>query len=72
MMMVNLGNSAGMPILGQIRSHDLSHVLIIVVRYFGGTKLGISGLVKAYKEASNLALLEAGVLFNHCKNKNTF
>jgi len=45
-------NSAGKPILGQIKSKDLTNCLIIVVRYFGGTKLGIPGLIKAYKYAA--------------------
>jgi uncharacterized YigZ family protein len=54
-------HSAGDPILGQIRSFDLTYVLIVVVRYFGGTKLGISGLVNAYREASKQAL-QAGTM----------
>ena len=45
-------NSSGPPILGQIRSSDLTNILIIVVRYFGGTKLGIPGLINAYKTAA--------------------
>ena len=45
-------NSAGKPILGQINSKDLTNCLIVVVRYFGGTKLGIPGLIKAYKYAA--------------------
>jgi uncharacterized YigZ family protein len=45
-------HSAGDPILGQIRSKNLTDCLIIVVRYFGGTKLGVSGLVNAYKTAA--------------------
>lgn len=45
-------HSAGDPILGQIRSHNLLDVLVVVVRYFGGTKLGVSGLVNAYKTAA--------------------
>jgi uncharacterized YigZ family protein len=49
-------NTAGPPILGQIRSYDLTNVLIIVVRYFGGTKLGVGGLIQAYKEAASDAL----------------
>ena len=49
-------NTAGKPILGQINSNDLTNILIIVVRYFGGIKLGISGLIKAYKSASNDAI----------------
>lgn len=46
------GHSAGDPILGQIRSHNLTNVLIVVVRYFGGTKLGVGGLIHAYKTAA--------------------
>ena len=49
-------HSAGDPILGQIRSKELTNTLVIVVRYFGGTKLGVSGLINAYKTAAVLAL----------------
>lgn len=49
-------HSAGDPILGQIRSHGLTNVLIVVIRYFGGTKLGVGGLIKAYKEAAGEAI----------------
>jgi uncharacterized YigZ family protein len=45
-------HSAGDPILGQIRSHQLTNVLIVVIRYFGGTKLGVGGLITAYKTAA--------------------
>lgn len=45
-------NSAGTPILNQIRSAELTNILIVVVRYFGGTKLGIPGLIHAYKTAA--------------------
>ena len=54
------GHSAGDPILGQIRSRELTNVLIIVVRYFGGTKLGVPGLINAYKSAASDALDKAG------------
>lgn len=49
-------HSAGDPILGQIRSFDLTNVLVVVVRYFGGTKLGVGGLINAYKTATAEAL----------------
>lgn len=52
-------HSAGDPILNQIKSVDLSDVLVIVVRYFGGTKLGMSGLITAYKTAAIDALTNA-------------
>lgn len=49
-------NSAGQPIYGQILSFELTNVLIVVVRYFGGTKLGVGGLINAYKTAAKLTL----------------
>ena len=49
-------HSAGDPILGQIRSKDLTNTLIVVIRYFGGTKLGVSGLINAYKTATAEAI----------------
>jgi uncharacterized YigZ family protein len=55
-------HSAGDPILGQIRSHQLTNVLIVVVRYFGGTKLGISGLINAYKTSAALAIEENEII----------
>ncbi len=51
--------TAGRPILGQIRSAGLTNVAVAVVRYFGGIKLGVPGLIAAYKEAAALALEEA-------------
>jgi uncharacterized YigZ family protein len=49
-------NSAGMPIYGQIQSFEITNVLIVVVRYFGGTKLGVGGLITAYKTTAQMAL----------------
>ena len=48
--------SAGLPIYNQLLAHELTNILLVVVRYYGGTKLGISGLVKAYKETAKLTL----------------
>jgi len=58
-------HSAGDPILGQIRSADLSNVLVVVIRYFGGTKLGVSGLIHAYKTATADALSQAIIVEQH-------
>lgn len=54
--------SAGRPILGQIDSAGLSDVLVVVVRYFGGIKLGIPGLIRAYKTSTSDALASARVI----------
>ncbi|MEM8896188.1 MAG: YigZ family protein [Bacteroidota bacterium] len=56
------GHSAGDPILGQIRSYDLHNCLVVVIRYFGGTKLGVSGLIHAYKTAAAEALENAVII----------
>ena len=55
-------NSAGPPILGQIQSFDLSNVLIAVVRYYGGTNLGVGGLISAYRSAAKDALEQAQII----------
>lgn len=49
-------NSAGKPIFGQILSQDLTNILIVVIRYFGGTLLGVGGLINAYRKAAQDAL----------------
>ena len=49
-------NSAGMPIYGQIQSYEVTNILIVVVRYFGGVKLGVGGLINAYKTGAQQAL----------------
>lgn len=49
-------NSAGMPIYGQIQSFGVTNVLVVVVRYFGGVKLGVGGLISAYKTGAQMAL----------------
>ena len=55
-------HSAGDPILGQIRSKGITNVLIVVVRYFGGVKLGVGGLIGAYKAAAEDALKNANII----------
>lgn len=57
--------TAGKPILGQINSASLTDILIIVVRYFGGIKLGTSGLIAAYREAARLAIEQATIIERH-------
>ena len=54
-------HSAGDPILGQIRSKDLTNILVVVVRYFGGIKLGVGGLITAYKTAAEVVLAQAEI-----------
>lgn len=55
-------NSAGMPIYGQIQSFEVTNILIVVVRYFGGVKLGVGGLINAYKTAAQMALEESKIV----------
>lgn len=55
-------NSAGMPIYGQIQSFGVTNILVVVVRYFGGVKLGVGGLIAAYREGAKLALEAAEIV----------
>ena len=62
-------STAGKPILGQILSNDLTNVLIIVVRYFGGVKLGIPGLIRSYKTAAADAISKAIIITKTIKEQ---
>lgn len=62
-------HSAGSPILGQIRSKGLTNCLVVVVRYFGGTKLGVGGLINAYKIAAEDALAKADFIRVYSKTR---
>lgn len=55
-------NSAGMPIYGQIQSFGITNVLVVVVRFFGGVKLGVGGLISAYRTAAQMALGESQII----------
>lgn len=61
-------NSAGMPIYGQIQSFELTDVLIVVVRYFGGVKLGVGGLINAYRSAAKIALENSQIISKTLNN----
>ena len=54
--------SAGLPIYNQLLAHNLTNILVVIIRYYGGTKLGVSGLVKAYKESTKMTLEEAEII----------
>ena len=54
--------SAGLPIYNQLLANEITNVLVISVRYYGGTKLGVSGLVKTYKESAKITLEEAEII----------
>lgn len=60
--------SAGRPINGQLQSFDLTNIFVVVVRYFGGTKLGIPGLINAYKTATKEAIEDAEIVEKHIKD----
>lgn len=53
--------TAGRPILGQINSRELTNILVVVIRYFGGTLLGVSGLINAYRSAASDALANVSI-----------
>ena len=55
-------NSAGMPIYGQIQSFGVTNVLVVVVRFFGGIKLGVGGLISAYRTSAQMALADAEII----------
>ncbi|MGV9004836.1 IMPACT family protein [Flavobacterium sp.] len=54
-------NSAGMPIYGQIQSFDVTNILIVIIRYFGGVKLGVGGLISAYRISAQMTLYQAEI-----------
>ena len=62
-------STAGKPILGQILSNDLTNILIVVVRYFGGVKLGVSGLIRSYKTAAAEAISDAIIITKTIKEQ---
>ena len=62
-------STAGKPILGQILSNDLTNILIVVVRYFGGVKLGVPGLIRSYKTAAAEAIQEATIVTKTIKEQ---
>ena len=65
-------STAGKPILGQINSHELSDILIVVVRYYGGVNLGTSGLIVAYREAAADAIAHAEVVVRQVEEQVEF
>ena len=54
--------SAGLPIYNQLLAHQVTNVLVVIIRYYGGTKLGVGGLVKSYKESAKLTLEQAEII----------
>lgn len=64
--------SAGLPIYNQVVSKEITNVLVASIRFYGGTKLGVSGLVKAYKLSAQMALEEAKIVEKHLTEKIKF
>jgi len=63
------GNSAGLPIYGQLQAFELTNTLITVVRYYGGTNLGVGGLIQAYKTSAQLAIEASQIVTKTIKQK---
>lgn len=61
--------SAGLPIYNQLLAHQITNVLVVVIRYYGGTKLGVGGLVKAYKESAKYTLEQAEIITKELESK---
>lgn len=61
-------NSAGMPIYGQLQAYHLTNILVVSVRYFGGTKLGVGGLISAYKTSAKLAIETSRIITKTISN----
>lgn len=61
--------SAGLPIYNQLLANELTQILLIVVRYYGGTKLGVGGLVKTYKESAKITLDEAEIVIKELETQ---
>jgi len=61
--------SAGLPIYNQLLAHQITNVLVVIIRYYGGTKLGVGGLVKAYKESAKYTLEQAEIITKELESK---
>lgn len=61
--------SAGLPIYNQLLAHQITNILVVVIRYYGGTKLGVGGLVKAYKESAKYTLEQANIVTKELESK---
>lgn len=65
------GNTAGQPIYGRLLANDITNVLLVVVRYFGGVKLGVGGLIKSYRTCAQDTVLEAKIIEKEIKESFT-